>query len=331
MDKTPKVTIGLPTFNRASALRNAIEMVLAQTFEDYEFIICSDGSTDDTVNVVDSFSDKRIMFLNEMNKGIPHPLNKILQLARGEYIIIFHDHDIFHPELIEKSVQALDEHPEVAFVFQGNAWINTDGITGYQEFLHDLPLINNGRKFGEKLLMQEDSFSSPIHACCMVRKSVYEEVGKYFDANFGFYSDLDLWLRIMIKYDFIFIKEVLFTFTEREKNHLLSKKSWIVNEWMYKTHKKHLPIFFTDKLKLIKAEKILEDKMNKTGLRTFIHSLVSGDKEYLNNSILEYSKYSSNKKLKRFALKILSYNFLQTVVLKIGLTLNKMRKKLKSV
>jgi glycosyltransferase involved in cell wall biosynthesis len=326
-----KVTIGMPTFNRANFLKRSIEQVLSQTFSDFEFIIYNDGSTDETVEILKSFTDKRITFINESNKGLPHPLNKVLDLAQGEYIIILHDHDIFNPKLIEKSVQALDEHPEAAFVFQGSAWINSDNTSGYQEFLLDLPLLNNGRKFGEQLLLKEHEFSSPLHACCMVRKSAYEEVGKYYDEKYGWYCDLDLWLRLLIKFDFIYLKEVLFIFTEREKNHLLSKKSWIVNEWMYQTHKKHLTLYFTDNISLGTAEKILIDKMYRTGFRTFIHSLVSGDKEYLNNSISEFSRYSSDNKIKPIVLKLLSSNISQVIVLKIGILLNNLRKKVKTI
>ena len=61
MNKIPKVTIGIPTYNRASSLRVAIEQVLAQTFKHYELIICNDGSTDDTIVVVNSFNDSRII------------------------------------------------------------------------------------------------------------------------------------------------------------------------------------------------------------------------------------------------------------------------------
>lgn len=326
----PKVTIGMPTFNRAQLFKRAVQQVLAQTFQDFELIIYNDGSTDETVSVVKSFNDNRITFINEINRGLPFALNKILELARGEYIIILHDHDRFNLQLIEKSVQALDENPEAGFVFQACAWINSDETSGYLEFLLDLPLINNGKKFGQKLLSQAKNFSSPIHACCMVRKSAYEKVGNYYDEKYGWYCDLDLWLRLMLEFDFVYLNEVLFTFTGREHNHLLTKKTWVVNEWLYETHKKHIPIIFTDTASISKAKLILDDKRNRVGKKTILHSLFSGDKDYLKKSILEFSKYNMDKKLKRLTLQILSMNTLQTIILNVGTFLQLIKKRIKT-
>jgi glycosyltransferase involved in cell wall biosynthesis len=327
----PRVTIGMPTFNRAKLLKRAIEQVLSQTFQDFELIIYNDGSTDDTVSVVESFNDRRITFINETNKGLPYPLNKVLELARGEYIIILHDHDKFNPMLIEKSVKALDGNPEAGFVFQACSWINSDENSGYQEFILDLPLINDGRKFGCKLLSQPKNFSSPIHACCMVRKSAYDKVGNYYDEKYGWYCDLDLWLRLMQEYDFVYLNEVLFTFTGRDKNHLLSKKSWVVNEWLYETHKKHIPKYFYDTASIDGVEKILDDKRKNVGKRTMLHSLISGDKVYLQTSILEFSKYDMENTIKRLSMRILSIYALQSILLNTGSLLQVMRKKIKSV
>jgi glycosyltransferase involved in cell wall biosynthesis len=325
----PRVTIGMPTFNRAKLLKRAIEQVLSQTFQDFEFIIYNDGSTDDTVSVVESFDDKRMTFINETNKGLPYPLNKVLELAQGEYIIILHDHDKFNPQLIEKSVQALDKNSEAGFVFQACSWINSDETSGYQEFILDLPLINDGKKFGQKLLTQPKNFSSPIHACCMVRKYAYDKVGNYYDEKYGWYCDVDLWFRLLNQFDFIYLKEILFTFTGRELNHLLSKKAWEIDEWVYEIHRKHLPAFFENKSDLIDAENILEFKRRLAAKKTFIHSLFLNDKIYLQKSISKYTVYANNEIVKRSILTFLSKNISQIIILEIGYKLNQIRKKIK--
>jgi glycosyltransferase involved in cell wall biosynthesis len=284
-----KVTIGLPTFNRAKLLKRAIEQMLAQSFQDFELIIYNDGSTDDTAEVVKSINDPRIKFISEINKGLPHPLNKILDIAIGEYIIIIHDHDKFHPELIEKSVKALSENPNSGFVLQGCAWINSDEVSGYQELLMEYPFLNNGKEFGKKILLNPQDFSSPIHACCMVRKSAYEKVGKYYDEKFGWYTDIDLWLRLLIEYDFIYLKEVLFTFTGREKNHILSTKAFDVINWMYLIHLKHISFFFSDKADFDMAELIIKRKMKKALKRTLLYTVYMKDERGLTKSLNLYS------------------------------------------
>jgi glycosyltransferase involved in cell wall biosynthesis len=325
----PKVTIGMPTFNRAKLLKRAVEQVLSQSFQDFELIIYNDGSTDETATMVNSFNDNRITLINEINKGLPFALNKILELASGDYIIILHDHDNFNKALIEKSVKALDVNSEAGFVLQACAWINSDENSGYQEFRHNYPLINDGRKFGQDILSHPFDFSSPIHACCMVRKSAYEKVGKYYDEKFGWYCDVDLWFRLLIEYNFVYLNEVLFTFTGRERNHLLSKKTWEVNEWVYNIYKKHTQIFFNDILRLKKVYEILESKRRVAAKKTFIHSLFLNDKIYLQNSISKYSEYGNNSIAKRLILSIVSQNITQIILLKIGYQLNQIRKKIK--
>lgn len=225
MDQTacPTVSIAMPSFNRGHVIGETIRYVLEQSFQDFELIIQDDGSKDNTTEVVKSFDDPRIQYFTEPNQGPPYPLIKLLEKARGKYIIILHDHDIFHPDLIKKSVQALEKYPEAGFVLQGSAWINEDGVSNYKEMLQDLPELNNGPAHGEKMLMS-GSYSSMFHACCMIRRSAFEAVGYYYERSFGLYTDIDLWFRLLQRYDFIYLREVLFKFREREAGgkHFLS-------------------------------------------------------------------------------------------------------------
>ena len=90
-----KVTVAIPTYNRAHYLPEAIESVLAQTFQDFELLILDNASTDNTPELVKSFKDERIRYVrNQTNIGMFGNCNKALELARGEYVIIFHDDDI---------------------------------------------------------------------------------------------------------------------------------------------------------------------------------------------------------------------------------------------
>ena len=319
----------MPTFNRAKSLRKAIEQVLAQTFSDFEFIIYNDGSTDDTVNVINSFSDTRIVFINEINKGIPHPLNGILNFARGEYIIILHDHDKFRPQLIEKSVRALDEHPEVGFVLQGCAWINSDETTGYQVFNLELPLINNGRNFGEQLLLNKTGFSSPIHACCMVRNSAYEKVGKYYNEKFGFNSDVDLWFRLLNYFNFIYLPEILFVFTGREENHLQKKNVWQITKWQHDIYLTNIEHFFeNDSNKSIAIKKITK-KIKKNNFINLSASLASNDIGMIHEGIA-YLKNSENYVITKLILSILNKSeFTTRMITRTSSFINSLRKSFK--
>ena len=230
----PKVTVGMPAFNRAQVLKSTIEQVLNQTFQDFEFIIYNDGSTDNTIEIINSFNDPRIQLLDYENMGPPYPLNGILNIAKGEFIIILHDHDFFDPTLLEKSIDALERNPNAGFVLQGSAWIDEDGLSNYREMLLDLPEYNNGHEHAVRMLTNKDNFNSIFHACCMVRRSCHEEAGWYYDQKFGLYADTDLWYRLLRVSDFVYIKEVLFKFRTREASgHFLSNREFEIIEWNY--------------------------------------------------------------------------------------------------
>ena len=115
--KKPKVTVCIPTYSRANLLKDALRSVLSQDYEDFEIVICDDHSTDHTMNVVKSFKDKRIRYIkNETNLGQFRNINKCIDLARGEYVIIFHDDDIMLNGLLKKEAQILDKHSNVGIV-----------------------------------------------------------------------------------------------------------------------------------------------------------------------------------------------------------------------
>ncbi|MDI3312705.1 MAG: glycosyltransferase family 2 protein, partial [Thermoanaerobacterium sp.] len=124
----PKVTVAIPTYNRAHYLKEAIESVLNQTYTDYELLVVDNASTDNTEEVVKSFNDKRIKYIkNETNIGMVNNWNKCIDLAQGEYLIIFHDDDIMKPELLEKEVEILDNNEDVILVGCNKEYIDSNG------------------------------------------------------------------------------------------------------------------------------------------------------------------------------------------------------------
>src|SRR5258708_34774335 len=93
----PKVTVLMPAYNADKYIAEAITSVLEQSFTDFELLIINDGSTDETVNVVRSFNDPRIVLINQDNKGIASALNAGLNCARSPYIARFDADDICYP------------------------------------------------------------------------------------------------------------------------------------------------------------------------------------------------------------------------------------------
>lgn len=114
----PKVTIAIPTYNREEYLKNSIESVLAQTFQDFEIIIFDNKSNYDVEKLSSSFGDDRIkLIINKENIGSSNNFKNIFNYNYdSEYLIIFHDDDVMHPVMLEREVAVLDGNSDAIFV-----------------------------------------------------------------------------------------------------------------------------------------------------------------------------------------------------------------------
>jgi len=110
------VSVVLPAYNCPAYLGMAIKSILDQTFENYEFIIIDDGSTDNTPEIIQTFIDPRIRFFQQQNQGLAATLNRGIELARGKYIARMDQDDISMPERLAKQVKYLDSHPECGMI-----------------------------------------------------------------------------------------------------------------------------------------------------------------------------------------------------------------------
>ena len=121
----PKVSVIIPTYNRAEYLGEAIQSVFDQTFEDFEILIVDDGSTDDTQQLVLSFHDPRLRSFYQNNCGISAARNAAIRSADGEYIAFLDSDDVWLPELLESQVAVLDRRPEIGLVYARAATLKT--------------------------------------------------------------------------------------------------------------------------------------------------------------------------------------------------------------
>ena len=115
--ESPKISVVMPVLNGEKYLAEAIESILNQTFQDFEFIIVDDGSTDQTPEILRSYANKdsRIQIVtNPINRGIGYSRNRGIALSRGEYIANMDADDLCLPERFEKQVRFLDSHPDIA-------------------------------------------------------------------------------------------------------------------------------------------------------------------------------------------------------------------------
>lgn len=202
-----KISVCIPSYNYGRFIRQAIQSVLNQTYQDFELIIVDNCSTDNTEEVVKSFLniDKRIKFVrNETNIGFVKNLNKCLSLASGECISILHADDMYLPNMLEKEVAVLDSNPEVGLVYSSVKIISEEGTVTkeYHPFDRDY-ILNREEEF--KRLILGNYIRTPT---VTVRRECYSVLGRY-NEEIPFTSDWEMWLRIALDYGVAFISEPL--------------------------------------------------------------------------------------------------------------------------
>ena len=122
---TPKVSVVMPVYNADTTVAEAVQSVLTQTFNDFEFLIMNDGSTDESLNVLAHYKDPRIQVHSfSSNQGLIHALNRGLMLSKGTYVARMDADDICHPNRFARQVQFMDQHPEIGVC---GTWSRTFG------------------------------------------------------------------------------------------------------------------------------------------------------------------------------------------------------------
>jgi len=190
MEHTPMITVLMPAYNAERYIGKAIESVLRQTYADFELVIVNDGSTDNTENIIRSFSDKRIVLINQANMGVGGALNTGLKHARAPYIARFDADDICVEERLEKQLGFLLANPD--YILVGS---DADYILENDDFLfHFRCIAHTHEEIMEKLY-----FYCPfVHPSVMYKKESVCNAGGYPTDAHNF-EDYLLWTSIASK------------------------------------------------------------------------------------------------------------------------------------
>jgi glycosyltransferase involved in cell wall biosynthesis len=199
MSEQPLVCICIPTYNAADTVRETLVSILAQTYPNLVVHISDNASTDETIRVIESLADPRIIIhRNESNIGGEGNFNRCIQLAEGEYTAIFHADDLYEPEMVERQVAFLEAHPQAGAVFTEAKLIDEYGKVfgqiGFPAGLGSFDTLYDFKTVFKAVLRHSNFFICPS---VMARTTVYqEEVKSWRGELFKSSSDLDVWLRI---------------------------------------------------------------------------------------------------------------------------------------
>lgn len=205
-DWRPLVSICIPTYNRPEALARVVESMLRQTYSPIEIIVTDDGDSENTKAALGPLLERIRYEANEKRLGLYANWNRAIELARGELVASYHDHDYYAPTVVERSVEIFRKSARVGIVHVATAMVWDDGRR--QEFLHrDLPEIADGRWFANRQAWRWPSYVA--HGSIMVRRDLYEKLGK-FDERIGFAADMEMLNRFCLHCDIGYVAELLY-------------------------------------------------------------------------------------------------------------------------
>jgi glycosyltransferase involved in cell wall biosynthesis len=240
----PKVSICIPTYNRSHYLIHSVNSVLQQTYTDFELIICDDGSTDDTPEIVSRWQDSRLRYIQHpQNIGRSHNMRSGFDAAVGEYFIKFDDDDGLTPEFLAKTVSILDFNPEIDFVCSDHWIINAKGDRD------EAATRANSAKWGKDLLevgiisnLVEETFDrqSLQVGSTLFRRACLQEVD-YMRPQADGCEDFDLLVRLAIAgKQAYFLPEFLMEYrfhggqtSLKQDIHFLSAKSFCIDSYRF--------------------------------------------------------------------------------------------------
>lgn len=209
----PLVSVCIPAYNNAGYIKDTIESILNQTYQNLEVIVVDDCSSDNTAEVVASISDERLkLYRNEKNLGMVGNWNRCLSLATGDFVKLICADDMIDRNAIELEAAAMIQHPSVNLVESDTRLVDVTGKkTGAFKRYHKSGVVD-GKKVAHKALMIQNYFGAPVNN--LIRRSILEKIGG-FDNAFTYILDFDMWVRFASAGDIFIIHQLLNSFRVR--------------------------------------------------------------------------------------------------------------------
>ncbi|MBW4520389.1 MAG: glycosyltransferase [Scytolyngbya sp. HA4215-MV1] len=192
----PSVSIVVPAYNAERTILETIRSIQAQTFSDFELIVINDGSTDQTLQRLDTVEDTRLKVFSYENGGLPVARNRGIQRSTGEFISFIDADDLWTPDKLELQLKALQEHPDAGVAYSWTAFIDEQSTV----FHYNDPIWYEGNVYHDLLLKCFIANGSNI----LVRQECVKAVGE-FDPSLRSTEDWEYYLRLASQYPFVLV------------------------------------------------------------------------------------------------------------------------------
>ncbi|MFG1485247.1 glycosyltransferase family A protein [Halobacteriovorax sp. RZ-1] len=216
------VSVIIPTYNRAMFLARAIDSVLRQSFQDFELIVIDDGSTDNSKQTVESYSDSRIKYFFQENRGVSAARNLGVKKSSGKYIAFLDSDDEWKEDKLEKQLSLLDSSKH-RLCHTGELWLR-DGEVVKQKKAH--------QKVGGDMFIRSLKNCVISPSSVLLERTLFEEMNG-FNESFIVCEDYDLWLKITSLYEIAFLEEA-FVIKHAGHDDQLSFKFFAMDYWRVK-------------------------------------------------------------------------------------------------
>jgi len=233
LNDRPSVSVTICCYNSEQYIEQTVQSVLDQTFDDFGLIVVNDGSSDRTEEIVKGFSDARIHYEFQENRGLAATRNRTLELARGEYVAFLDHDDLWAPEKLERQMALFQGRPEVGLVYSDSHLILGNGERFDSYFNHHGYEPCRGRIL-DQLIIQGCMMPLPS---VVVRKSALTAAGG-FNPAYNILEDYDAWLRIAADYSVDFVPDPLCSYrchsmrtSELRKEQALGEMVRLRSEW----------------------------------------------------------------------------------------------------
>jgi len=175
------ISVITPCFNSEATIAQTIESMLAQTYQEYEYILIDGGSTDQTVSIIQSYKPRfggRMRYISEKDQGIYDAMNKGIRMASGTLIGIVNSDDYYEPDCLQSIANAYDPKEQYPILYGAVRFINDKGEENYIQ-------INHHRNMKEMMI---------LHPATFVAKAIYQDYFIY-DTQYRYSADLDFLLK----------------------------------------------------------------------------------------------------------------------------------------
>jgi glycosyltransferase involved in cell wall biosynthesis len=216
MDKQLQLTVAMPVYNAGPYLTAAVESILNQTYSEFEFIIIDDGSTDDSLAILQRYAgkDTRIKLISRENRGLVATRNELLSLAHTKYFAIMDSDDVSYPHRLERQLSFLENQPDYGIVGCRDMLIDPDGL--------DIRVINDNVSHEDidRANLSFDVFQT-LNAYMAVTEQV-KAIGGYRD-KIVYAEDRDVFLRMAEITKVMVLSDILYAYRQHYTNTCVMK------------------------------------------------------------------------------------------------------------